>query len=111
MVIHREDCPNISDLRGRPDKGLSVQWDEDISGEFPVAIRLQTANRRGVLAALASQIADQESNIENVNIEERDAQTTTITFTLSVRGRDHLARIMRHLRQVPEVVRIQRAKG
>jgi GTP diphosphokinase / guanosine-3',5'-bis(diphosphate) 3'-diphosphatase len=111
MVIHREDCPNVSDLRGRPDKGLSVQWDENISGEFPVAIRLQTVNRRGVLAALASQIADQESNIENVNIEERDAQTTTITFTLSVRGRGHLARIMRHLRQVPEVVRIQRAKG
>ncbi len=111
MVIHREDCPNISELRDQPDKWLSAQWDEDISGEFPVSIRLQTVNKRGVLAALAAQIADQESNIENVNIEERDTQTTTITFTLTVKGRDHLARIMRHLRQVPEVVRIQRAKG
>jgi GTP pyrophosphokinase len=111
MVIHREDCPNISELRDQPDKWLSAQWDEDISGEFPVSIRLQTVNKRGVLAALAAQIADQESNIENVNIEERDTQTTTITFTLTVKGRDHLARIMRYLRQVPEVVRIQRAKG
>jgi len=111
MVIHREDCPNISELREQPDKWLSAQWDESISGEFPVTIRLQTVNKRGVLAALAAQIADQESNIENVNIEERDTQTTTITFTLTVRGRDHLARIMRYLRQVPEVVRIQRAKG
>jgi len=111
MVIHRDDCPNISDLREQPDKWLSVQWDESISGEFPVTIRLQTVNKRGVLAALAAQIADQESNIENVNIEERDTQTTTITFTLMVKGRDHLARIMRYLRQVPEVVRIQRAKG
>jgi GTP pyrophosphokinase len=111
MVIHRDDCPNISDLREQPDKWLSAQWDESISGEFPVTIRLQTVNKRGVLAALAAQIADQESNIENVNIEERDTQTTTITFTLMVKGRDHLARIMRYLRQVPEVVRIQRAKG
>jgi (p)ppGpp synthase/HD superfamily hydrolase len=80
-------------------------------GEFPVNIRLQVGNERGVLATLAAKIADQESNIENVDIEERDSQTTTITFSLTVRDRDHLARIMRELRKVPQVVRISRIKG
>jgi len=111
MVIHCEDCRNISEERDRPDRAQSVQWAEDVKGEFPVNIRLQVGNERGVLATLAAKIADQESNIENVDIEERDSQTTTITFSLTVRDRGHLARIMRELRKVPQVVRISRIKG
>ncbi|MDX1336241.1 MAG: ACT domain-containing protein, partial [Gammaproteobacteria bacterium] len=93
------------------DRAQPVQWAEDVTGEFPVNIRLQVGNERGVLATLAAKIADQESNIENVDIEERDSQTTTITFSLTVRDRAHLALIMRELRKVPQVVRISRIRG
>ena len=36
---------------------------------------------------------------------------TSLYFTVSVQNRLHLARLMRALRGVPEVVRIQRMKG
>ncbi|RMG50275.1 MAG: guanosine-3',5'-bis(diphosphate) 3'-diphosphatase [Gammaproteobacteria bacterium] len=111
MVIHREDCPNVTEVRNQPDQWLPVQWADEIQGEFPVSLRLQAQNHRGVLARLAAAIADEESNIENVAFEEKDSQTTTITITLTVRDRVHLARIMRRLRTIPEVIRLQRVRG
>jgi len=36
---------------------------------------------------------------------------STIKFCISVRNRDHLATIMRHLRRLENVARIQRRKG
>jgi GTP pyrophosphokinase len=42
---------------------------------------------------------------------EGDSAYTTMTFTLQVRNRLHLAQVMRALRRIPEVERISRVKG
>lgn len=70
------------------------------------------ANRRGVLARVAAAISEQGSNIGNVAMEEEDGSPYTVLyFTLKVEDRMHLARIMRALRPLPDVVRIFRMKG
>jgi (p)ppGpp synthase/HD superfamily hydrolase len=48
------------------------------------------------------------SNIDNVQSRERDGMTSNLEFVLTVRSRHHLARIMRRLRQIAQVVRILR---
>ena len=69
------------------------------------------ANQRGVLAKVAATIADENANIENVHMDEEDGSAyAAMNFTLQVENRDHLARVMRGLRQIPEVVRITRIK-
>ena len=55
-------------------------------------------------------IAEEQSNIVNVCMDQEDGGTTTLNFTLQVADRQHLARILRNLRRVPEVVRIARLK-
>ena len=61
---------------------------------------------------VAAQIAEAESNIDNVAIgPEQGDQYATITFTLQVLNRLHLAHIMRALRRTPEVIRISRVKN
>lgn len=111
LVVHRESCRNVADSRNRPDKAIPVQWSSESTAEYNAAIRVQTGNKRGVLANLAAVIADLGSNIENVTFDERDGQVSTITFTVSVRDRKHLADMMRRLRRVPEVLRIVRSRG
>ncbi|MCG5499884.1 bifunctional GTP diphosphokinase/guanosine-3',5'-bis pyrophosphate 3'-pyrophosphohydrolase [Ectothiorhodospira lacustris] len=111
LVVHREHCRNVADYRDKPDKWITVEWAPDGSQEYAASVRIQTANKRGVLASLAAGIADMGSNIEHVSFDERDGHATTITFTLSVRNRKHLADMMRRLRRIPEVLRIVRAKG
>jgi GTP pyrophosphokinase len=112
LVIHTHDCPSIKHYRDDPDKWLDVEWEPGLTKMFDVNIKLIVLNERGVLAKLAAAIADEGSNIDNVAMEEEDgSQYTTIFFTLQVEQRMHLARIMRGLRRLPEVVRIMRVKN
>ncbi|MET0218921.1 MAG: TGS domain-containing protein, partial [Burkholderiales bacterium] len=112
MVIHTHDCPVMAKTRIDPDKCLDVAWDPETKKLFDVNIKLVAANRRGVLARIAAEIADGESNIDNVAMETQDgSQYSTVHFTLQVHNRLHLAKIMRALRRIPEVVRITRVKG
>jgi GTP pyrophosphokinase len=65
-----------------------------------------------MLAKIATGIAQTESNIDSVNIEEPDgSQYSNINFTVQVRNRVHLADLIRNLRKIPDVVRISRVKG
>jgi len=110
IVIHTEDCKNVAEYRNRPEKWIDVEWEPDIEGEFPIDIKLLVLNQRGVLAKVAATLSDMEANIENVSIEERDGMHSTLSFTVMVRNRQHLARIMRSLRTLEMVQRIYRLK-
>ncbi len=111
IVIHRDDCGNLNEYRNQPDKWLEVQWEKRIKRDFPVEIRADVANQRGVLATVAAAIAETGSNIEHVNQQERDELTSVITFVFGVKDRQHLARILRRLRSLPQVMRIQRIRA
>jgi len=112
LMIHTHDCPAISQFRADPDKWIDVEWDPETKKLFEVNIKLVVANQRGVLAKVAAIIAEENSNIENVHMDEEDGSAySAMNFTLQVENRDHLARVMRGLRQIPEVVRITRVKG
>jgi (p)ppGpp synthase/HD superfamily hydrolase len=110
IVIHVQNCKNTKDYENRPDKWIDVQWEQDVKGVFPVDIRVDTANRKGVLATVAAVIADQSANIENVNIDDRDGRFSSMKFTISVQGRKHLASIIRQVRTIDSVVKIARSK-
>ena len=111
IVVHTEDCPNVVKYRKHPEQWIDVQWEKDIKAVFPVNIRAEVKNQRGVLAAIASAIAEQDANIDTVSFDDRDGQYTAMDFTLEVRGRGHLAQIMRRVRALESVVRINRKKG
>jgi guanosine-3',5'-bis(diphosphate) 3'-pyrophosphohydrolase len=108
LVIHQTSCPNVIELRKHPERMMRVDWDQDVVGEFRVVLRVEAANKPGVLATVAAAIADTESNIENVEYGERDASSATMYFTLEVRDRQHLGEVMRRLRRSPVVQVVQR---
>jgi guanosine-3',5'-bis(diphosphate) 3'-pyrophosphohydrolase len=112
MVIHTHNCPVFSRTRPDPDRMLDVQWDPDTRKAFEVSIKLVVANQRGVLAKVAAEISSAGSNIQNVAVDPEDGGTYTgMHFTLQVSNRMHLAKIMRGLRRVPEVIRISRVQA
>ncbi|NCC28932.1 MAG: RelA/SpoT family protein [Gammaproteobacteria bacterium] len=108
IVVHRSECRNLGSLETKRDKRLDVEWANEPDGEFPTEIRVEIGNRRGALAIVAGAIAELGSNIENVHSREKDGMTTALEFLILVKGRAHLARIMRRLRQIPLVLRITR---
>lgn len=110
IVVHLRGCKNIREFKNSPERWVDLQWEKDVQGTYPVDIRVDTENQRGVLATVAAVISDLESNIENVSIDERDGRFSSLLFTLSVKDRVHLAKIIRRVRAIESVVRIARSK-
>jgi GTP pyrophosphokinase len=111
MVVHTHDCPVAAKSRVDRDKWLDVEWAPEGGRMFDVSIRVTVVNQRGVLAKVAAAIAEHGSNIDNVSMDDDHSAYTGMQFTLQVTDRMHLARIMRGLRHIPEVIRIARMRG
>ena len=111
IVIHVESCKNVAEYKDSPDRWIAVQWDNQAAGEYPVDVRVEVANKRGILATVAAAIAEMGANIENVNIEDRDGKFSSLYFTLNVRDRKHLASVMRHVRALELVAKISRSRN
>jgi RelA/SpoT family (p)ppGpp synthetase len=108
VMIHRQNCGNLAEYRKQPEKWLSVGWEGAQGKLFSSEIQLDINNRVGVLAAVASAIAGTETNIDQVSLEERDVNSSSLRFQLQVRDRKHLARVIRTIRRMPDVQRVYR---
>lgn len=107
LVVHTHDCPVLAKLRSERGNWVDVAWDVTPDHLFDVTIRVIVKNARGLLARLAKEIAESNANIIDVSVED-DRDSTTLYFTVQVTDRVHLARILRALRRVPEVLRLTR---
>jgi guanosine-3',5'-bis(diphosphate) 3'-pyrophosphohydrolase len=103
IVVHRHDCPNMAEYRKTPERIVAIDWDREVTGDYRARLRIVVDNKPGVLATVAAAIAEGDSNIENVEYQERDLQTSALLFTIEVRNRKHLADVMRRVRRASVV--------
>jgi RelA/SpoT family (p)ppGpp synthetase len=108
VMIHRQNCGNLAEYRKQPEKWLSVAWEQTEGRQFTSEIQLEINNRVGVLAAVASSIAGMETNIDQVQLEERDSSNSWLRIQLQVRDRHHLAQVIKTIRRMPDVQRVFR---
>ena len=108
VVIHRDSCRNLANFRKHSEKWINCTWEDDIDREFQTQIQVDTINKPGVLAEVAATIGDSGSNIEQVEVLGRHEDCSVLSFLILVRDRNHLARIIRDVRNMPNVVRVSR---
>ncbi|MEY2896556.1 MAG: hypothetical protein RL669_825 [Pseudomonadota bacterium] len=112
LSVHQADCPHARRARrADPERWIDLHWAEDRVASFVVPIDVTVANDRGVLAMVAAAIADAESNIVGVTIDDEESALPVLHFTIQVRDRAHLARVMRTLRRLSPVQHIVRGRG
>jgi guanosine-3',5'-bis(diphosphate) 3'-pyrophosphohydrolase len=108
VMIHRQNCGNLAEYRKQPEKWLPVAWAGTQGRTFSSGIELEVSNRVGALAAVAASVAGTDTNIDQLQLDERDADTSGIRMELQVHDRKHLARIIKTIRRMPEVQRVVR---
>jgi len=108
IMVHRLDCPNVAEYRKSPDRWVAIGWDREVTGDYAVALIIETENKPGSLAEVAAAIAKADSNIEGVEYLERDANIAVIRFAIEVRNREHLADVIRRTRRLAVVHGVQR---
>ena len=109
LVIHRENCANVNVKNVRR---ILLNWADkpNTLAEYSAAIRIVVPHQSGVLATLASKIAQTGSNIKNVFLDEQGVGSAAITFVLSVRDTNQLDKIVRRISQAFEGVKVSRVE-
>jgi guanosine-3',5'-bis(diphosphate) 3'-pyrophosphohydrolase len=111
LVVHGSDCHSIVRSRkNEPEQWIDVEWDARTTRLFQAAVHVTVENQRGVLARVASAVAEAGSNIDSISMDEDRTVFTTMHFVIEVANRQHLARVMRSLRRMPDVKKLSRVK-
>lgn len=111
FVVHIETCPNINELRRRAARDIiPARWTATTEGEFLTTLRVNVSRRKGILAEIAADLTAADAGVDNIQVEERSAEVSTMVIGLSVRNRTHLARVMRRLRNISAVINLSRVQ-
>ncbi|KYZ86159.1 (p)ppGpp synthetase [Alcanivorax sp. KX64203] len=109
IVVHRDTCKNLlAEMRNAPEKCIALSWEREAEQEFTAGLRIELVNKRGVLATLANSVTELGSNIDTIDMSDKDPTLSLLNVTLTVKDRIHLARIIKRLRVLDNIVRIQR---
>ncbi len=109
FVVHIETCPNINEIRRRAARDIiPARWTSTTEGEFLTKLKVNVSRRKGILAEIAAEVTAADAGVDNINVEERNAEISTIMIGLLVKDRSHLARVMRRLRNVSAVIGLSR---
>ena len=111
VVVHRERCNNLGDMRENSERLVALRWDDEVEGEYPVELRIEVENRRGMIAVIATRINSMGVNIEKITTDDKDYQFTYVDLEVQVHNRVHLARIMKRLRTINYVRKVIRVKN
>ena len=86
-----------------------MSWAPDPGRLFDVRIKITIRHLNGMLGRVATTISQAGASIERVNMDnEYHGSTSDLHFLIRVANRQHLARLMRQLRRIPEIIRIAR---
>lgn len=78
---------------------------------FTCRIRLLIDKNKGVLGRVVGEIGESDSDMTYAGMSEDDGRTVTeVRFTIRARDRSHLAHLLRSLRKVAGVHRVERER-
>ena len=109
IIIHQESCNKISEMQHSPEKYVFTTWADNITGKFPVELKIETLSNRSILATVAKVLSDCDANIEDIHVDDNQDDThSVLLFTIHVTNRTHLAIIIKKLRSINTVTNVLR---
>ncbi len=112
LVVHAEECASAKRLLNKDsERFIGVEWSDEPVRSFETHLQVTVGSGKGVLARVASAMAGAEADITHVDMDEGRAQDAAdLRFLIAVRDRSHLDAVIRALKRIPDVLRVQRGR-
>ena len=111
LVVHSDACSVARKLQHKDsERFIAVDWSEEPTRSFETGVLVTVSNGKGVLAKVASELAQSEADISHIDMDDEVAlDTVDLRFVVAVRDKAHLEAALRNLRHTPAVLRASRA--
>ena len=108
VSIHTTDCPNTKALRQEPERLIDVYWDEEVEATYQARIEVIGLDRPELLRDILQLLAEAKVDISSLQARTRSNRTAAVTFTATVKDREHLHAILEDLTGIRDVFTAQR---
>jgi GTP pyrophosphokinase len=110
VTIHRSDCPALARMRAvKPERSLNVEWSSDDPENLDVQIAITAYDRRGFVRDISDVMAAEHLSIDALNtVTDHETSTAHMTVKLAVKDLEQLARVLRRVSGVPNVISARR---
>lgn len=100
-TIHRQDCPNILQIRDR-ERLLQVGWGH-VECTYPVPVQIKAYDRHGLVNDISKLLADESINIADVKVNVNNS-VADLRLIIEVRDLAQLSRILARIENLPNVM-------
>lgn len=109
LSIHTVDCSQIQ--TSEAERLIEVEWDLAKTSNRPVKIRVFCNNQKGMLVSLSGAITAADANILSASVNTTPQQQGVSLFEIDVLNLEHLNRVIREIKKVRGVYRVERLRS
>ena len=110
VSVHRTSCINVRedklDEESRA-RRIRCMWAEGVSQRYNGEMQIECADRKGILADIASVVAENQINIVSALSHKTKENVAMITLQVEVNSRDQLNSLIKKLYRVPGILDIR----
>ncbi len=106
VSVHRLDCKTLDDIP--PERLLDIHWSgNNINKTYTTTIRVETAEKMGLLKDIIGVVSDNNTNIVSANVKSK-GRVGIIELGIELDNIDTLRRVMTAIQAMPDVFSVKR---
>ncbi len=109
ITIHGTDCPMVKEMD--PERIIDAQWNVSEKQIFPVNIRVNCKDKKGLLSELSNVIYSMGINMSYANINTNPNVYAVCNFQLDIRDLKQLNTVIAELKKLKSVLSVERVRG
>jgi len=109
LTVHTVDCSQV--LSSDPDRRIDVEWDMQRKTSRPVKIKIFCNDQKGMLVGISGAITNADANIVSASVNPSGEKKGINLFEVDVRNLEHLNQVIREVKKVKGVNRVERLRN
>lgn len=109
LTVHAEDCAQVR--ASDPERRIDVEWDMQRKTTRPVKVQVVCTDQKGMLVGISGAISNADANIASATVHARGDKKGTNLFEIDVDNLEHLNRVIREIKKVKGVIRVDRIRN
>ncbi|MEA1936478.1 MAG: bifunctional (p)ppGpp synthetase/guanosine-3',5'-bis(diphosphate) 3'-pyrophosphohydrolase [Thermodesulfobacteriota bacterium] len=109
ISVHTANCPMAQEID--PERLIDVRWSIKEKHAYPVHMRVNCGDKKGLLAEISSVISSKDININNAQIDTTPEKTATCDFEIEVNDLKQFKELVSELKKLKSVLSVERVRG
>ncbi|MFZ5974578.1 MAG: RelA/SpoT family protein [Bacillota bacterium] len=109
VSVHLRDCVNLRDLDDYENRKVEVSWASEMNRAYLAEIQVMAQDRTGLLMEISQLLTNMKLSVISVNARVTKNKTAIMNFSVEITDTQQLDKIIKQIRNLPDVTRVFRS--